>query len=62
MLFKKIASFALLAAGVSAYPPKGVAFDHVFIIFLENTVCTSIAGAFHSDLFAIHLVAHSSRH
>ncbi|KAG0289846.1 hypothetical protein BGZ96_006682 [Linnemannia gamsii] len=37
MLFKKLASLALLAAAVTAQVPKGKAFDHIFIVFLENT-------------------------
>ncbi|KAG9064928.1 hypothetical protein KI688_003190 [Linnemannia hyalina] len=39
MLFNKLVSLALLAATGSscADVPKGAAFDHIFIIFLENT-------------------------
>ncbi|KAF9575033.1 hypothetical protein EC968_004530 [Mortierella alpina] len=36
MLFKSIASLALVAAA-AAQATKGKAFDHIFIIFLENT-------------------------
>lgn len=39
MLLKKLASLTLLAAAVTAQVPKGKAFDHIFIVFLENTVC-----------------------
>lgn len=37
MLFKSIVSLALVAAA-AAQATKGKAFDHIFIIFLENTV------------------------
>ncbi|KAF8960675.1 hypothetical protein BGZ46_001528 [Entomortierella lignicola] len=37
MLFKSLVSLALVAASVSAQAVKGKAFDHIFIIFLENT-------------------------
>ncbi|KAG0013898.1 hypothetical protein BGZ80_010773 [Entomortierella chlamydospora] len=37
MLFKKFASLTLLAATAFAQAPKGAAFDHIVIIFLENT-------------------------
>ncbi|KAG0375625.1 hypothetical protein BGX24_008859 [Mortierella sp. AD032] len=37
MLFNKLVPLALLAATVSAQVPKGAAFDHIFIVFLENT-------------------------
>jgi len=38
MLFKTLASLAVLASAALAAPPKGAAFDHIFMIFLENTV------------------------
>ncbi|KAF8933761.1 acid phosphatase [Dissophora ornata] len=37
MLFKSIISLALIAVSASAQAVKGKAFDHIFIIFLENT-------------------------
>ncbi|GJJ76293.1 phosphatidylinositol-3-phosphatase [Entomortierella parvispora] len=37
MLLKTLASFAVLASAALAAPPKGAAYDHVFVIFLENT-------------------------
>lgn len=37
MLFKSIVSLALVAAA-AAQTTKGKAFDHIFIVFLENTV------------------------
>ncbi|KAF9436683.1 hypothetical protein BGZ76_003284 [Entomortierella beljakovae] len=37
MLLKSIASLALLAISASAQAVKGKAFDHIFIVFLENT-------------------------
>ncbi|KAF8938666.1 phosphoesterase family-domain-containing protein [Dissophora ornata] len=37
MLFKNLASLTLLAVTASAQAAKGKAFDHVFVIFLENT-------------------------
>ncbi len=37
MLLKSLASLVFVAAA-AAQAPKGKAFDHIFIIFLENTV------------------------
>ncbi|KAF9361485.1 hypothetical protein BGX26_002835 [Mortierella sp. AD094] len=37
MLFKKFASMTLLAAAAFAQAPAGAAFDHIVVIFLENT-------------------------
>ncbi|KAI1305156.1 MutS protein msh5 [Mortierella claussenii] len=37
MLIKTLAAVALLATAATAQAPKGKAFDHVFIIYLENT-------------------------
>ncbi|KAF8955930.1 hypothetical protein BGZ46_002509 [Entomortierella lignicola] len=37
MLFSKLASLSLLAATAFAQAPTGAVFDHIFIIFLENT-------------------------
>ncbi|KAF9116260.1 hypothetical protein BGX27_003853 [Mortierella sp. AM989] len=37
MLFARIVSLTLLAASTLAVAPQGAAFDHVFIVFLENT-------------------------
>lgn len=45
MLFKKLASLALLAAAVTAQVPKGKAFDHIFIVFLENTVRSTTSSS-----------------
>ncbi|KAF8946208.1 hypothetical protein BGZ47_001030 [Haplosporangium gracile] len=37
MLFKSIVSLAVVASAAAAAAVKGKAFDHIFIIFLENT-------------------------
>ncbi|RUS13080.1 hypothetical protein BC937DRAFT_86373, partial [Endogone sp. FLAS-F59071] len=37
MMFKTIFALGALAASAMAAAPKGKAFDHIFIIFLENT-------------------------
>jgi len=42
MLFKKLASLALLATAATVQAVSGAAFDHVFVIFLENTVSISL--------------------
>lgn len=37
MLFKSIVSLAVVASAAAAAAAKGKAFDHIFIVFLENT-------------------------